>query len=199
MKKLIAAILSICCVAAVACGCGYTDALDQQRSATQATEAQSTEDEAVDNVNAADFEDSFDGLCEYFNKKLYTVAKETDTPSVTEMDAALIGAVQGKKYALTYNGTSITVELYEYDPENLNDTANEVISSVKTDGTFTIKSEYEGETLELPAVTAYLSDNGKYLMIYTDSSINAENPDTTSDSYTHREEVIENFKAFHSN
>ena len=81
------------------------------------------------------------------------------------------------------------IELYEYDLNNLNDTAKSVINSVKKDGSFVI--------LDLPAVTAYLSDNGKYMMIYTDNSIDKKNPDENSDSYKHREQVIENFKEFH--
>ena len=41
-----------------------------------------------------------------------------------------------------------------------------------------------------------MSDSGKYLMIYTDASIDDSNPDKEADNYKHREEVIKEFKAF---
>ncbi len=104
------------------------------------------------------------------------------------MDSALIGAEKGRKYATTYNGKNITVELYSYDTANLNDTAKSIIESVKNDGTFTI--------LEFSPVKAYLSDNGKYLMVYSDASIDESKTD--DDNYTHREQVIEDFKAFYA-
>ena len=108
--------------------------------------------------------------------------------NVTEMDFSLVGAQAGKKFATTYNGKNITVELYSYDTANLNDTAKEIIASVKNDGTFTI--------LDLNPVKAYLSDNGKYMMVYSEASIDENKTD--SDNYTHREQVIKDFKAFHN-
>ena len=111
-----------------------------------------------------------------------------DESSVTVMDASLIGAKEGKKFVTAYGGKAITIELYEYDLKNLNDTAKTVIESVKNSGEFTI--------LDLPSVKAYLSNNGRYIMVYTDASIDDATPDKESDNYKHREEVIKNFKSF---
>ena len=83
----------------------------------------------------------------------------------------------------------ITIELYEFDTQSQNATADEVVKSVKADGTFSI--------LELPDVKAYLSDNGKFLMIYNDKGLDESKTD--SDNYKWREEVLEKFKSFHSN
>ncbi len=191
MKKFIAAVLCAGLIAIVSAGCGYTDALNSQNSTTAQDSQTSTEDTAVKEVNADDFEDSFSGLCQYFANMGYikVADKKIDETKVTKMDVSLIGAKEGNKYATDFGGKSITIELYSFDIKNLNDTANSIIDSVKKDGTFSI--------LDLAPVKAYLSDNGKYLMIYTDESIDDENPDTNSSPYQHREEVIKNFTEFH--
>ena len=202
MKKLIAAILCAGLMAAAFSGCAYKDALDDHgssaTSSVQASDASnsdsSTDNQSMDgDVQASDYEDSLDGLESYFAKLGYL---NTDSDgkvkddSVVKMDSSLIGASAGKKYATTYDGSQITIELYSYDSSKLNDTANQVIDSVKNDGSFSI--------LNLPEVNAYLSDNGKYLMIYNDTKIDDEDPDKTSNSYKHREEVVSNFTAFHN-
>ncbi len=192
MKKLIAAALAALCIISALSGCGYKDALENTSSENQTTTTAATTDEAVKTVNASDYADSFDGLCDYFRDKGYIVEKageEVKESNVTVMDASLIGAEQGKKFVTKYNGNAITIELYAYNVSALNDTAKDIISSVKSSGTFTI--------LDLAPVSAYLSDSGKYLMIYTDASINSDNPDTSAANYTHRQEVIEDLAAFH--
>lgn len=193
MKRFIAAILCAGLIAVATTGCGYTDALAQNSSSqTQETsQADDNQSATADEVSEDNFDDNLDGLCNYFAKMDYIATKKDaiDESALTKMDASLIGAKSGNKFTTKYNGKAVTIELYEYDTKNLNDTAKDVIASVEKDGTFTI--------LELPAVKAYLSDNGKYLMVYTDSSIDDEEPDTESDNYKHREEVIENFKSFH--
>lgn len=189
MKKIIAVILSACCIGALLAGCGVSDALTQTKNTETATQASEQENEP--SVKDTDFNNDFDGLCDYFVAKGYTVAKagdKLDEKKVTEMDAALVGAENGKKFATTYNGKNITVELYGYNTSELNDTAKQIIESVKKDGTFSI--------LGFDPVKAYISDNGKYMMVYSDASIDESKTD--SDNYTHREQVIEDFKAFFS-
>lgn len=191
MKKLLAAIIAMVSITAALTGCGYQDALEVASSKNQETTAAATADEVKNSVKASDYEDSFDGLCNYFRDKGYIVEKAGDEikdANVTVMDASLIGAEQGKKFATKYGGNTVTVELYAYNQAESNDTAKEIINSVKTNGTFTI--------LDLASVTAYLSDSEKYLMVYTDSSIDSENPDTTAANYTHRQEVIDDLAAF---
>lgn len=193
MKRFIAAILCVGLIAAISTGCAYKDALSKDKTATtQATEATGSV-ATVDEIDAKNFSDNLQGLSEYFAKKEYITTKDgkIDESTVTVMDASLIGAKEGKKYATSYGGKAITIELYEYDVRNLNnlnDTAKAVIESVKNSGEFTI--------LDLPPVKAYLSNNGRYIMVYTDASIDDANPDKESDNYKHREEVIKNFKSF---
>ncbi len=200
MKKFIAVILSVCFMAAMLAGCGVSDPLTGSSAVdTEETTSESTQDEANEAaVKSADYEDSFKGLCDYFVAMGYTVEKAGDELSdsnVTEMDASLIGASEGKKFTTKYNGKDLIVELYVYDTDNLSDAANEIITSIQENGTFEILPDENGKYLA--AITAYLSDSGKYLMIYTDSSIDDSKPDTSSDNYTHREQVIKDFKAFH--
>ena len=190
MKRFIAAILCVGLIAAVSTGCAYKDALSKDNTATtQATDATGSSATA-DEPKPADFKDNLEGLISYFTELEYLAMKDgkLDESSVTVMDASLIGAKEGKKFVTAYGGKAITIELYEYDLKNLNDTAKTVIESVKNSGEFTI--------LDLPSVKAYLSNNGRYIMVYTDASIDDANPDKESDNYKHREEVIKNFKSF---
>lgn len=189
MKKFFAALLCAGLIVTAFAGCGYKDALDNQQS-SQVSESE-VQETTVPKADEKDYDDSFDGLCNYFAKLGYIDTKdgEIDTSKEVTMDSSLVGSENGKKFKATYNGKQVTVELYSYDPNNLNDTAKGVIDSIKKDGTFSI--------LELDPVTAYMSDNGKYMMIYTDSSIDKNNPDENSDNYKHREQVITDFKAFH--
>lgn len=193
MKRFFAAILCIGIIAAVSTGCAYKDALSKENTTTtQATDATGSL-ATVDETENKNYSDNLEGLSNYFADKGYITTKDgkIDESTVTVMDASLIGAKEGKKYATSYGGKAITIELYEYDLTNLseiNDTAKTVIESVKNNGEFTI--------LDLPSVKAYLSNNGRYIMIYTDASIDDKKPDENSDNYKHREEVIKNFKSF---
>ena len=129
MKRFIAAILCVGLIAAVSTGCAYKDALSKDNTATtRATEATGNV-ATVDEIDAKNFSDNLQGLSEYFAKKEYITTKDgkIDESTVTVMDASLIGAKEGKKYATSYGGKAITIELYEYDVKNLNDTAKAVV------------------------------------------------------------------------
>ena len=107
------------------------------------------------NPDMSAYTNDFDGITKYL-ADCEVIAGEG-----AEMSADFIGAVTGKKYAFSYEGQKATCEIYEYDLENLNDTAKAVIDSVKTKGYF--------ESLD-SEVTATLSNNGKFLMIYVNSA-----------------------------
>ncbi len=178
MKKIIPLIMISILIISVFAGCGYdpltsgssvtaTTATDDKGN-TQATEAQK--------VSKENYSKDLKGLVEYFNDLGYI---ENEEEMVTEMQYKLIGAKAGNRYV---KGTA-NVELYEFDTKNLNDTAKAVIESVKNKGKFTL---YDKE------VEAYLSDNEKYLMVYTDSA--AE--DKASDAYKTKQAAIKDFKEF---
>ena len=149
-------------------------------SAVSSTSSESSEAEAtpepVISVDESKYEDNLDGLADYMKKKEYI------SGDATEMAAAMIGAEKGVKYTGSYEGNNnITMELYEYDTANLNDTANAIIDSVKESGQFTLM----GMT-----ANATLSDSGKYLMVYTDTVTGEEHDARTAEV---KEEFV-NFK-----
>ena len=186
MKKIISALLMASVIAISAAGCGYNDALEQASKANQQTtsasqSSDSTSDE-ISKVTDANYKDTFDGLCSYMQDKGYY----TDKAVKTEMDASFIGAKQGVKYSISNN---LAIELYEYDTTKLNDTAKEIVKEVKDSNSFTIIEGY-------PVNAAYLSNNGKYLMIYNDTKIDKNNPKKDSNEYKARENAVEDFLAF---
>lgn len=180
MKRVLAALLCAGLIMIFTSGCFGAPQVNPEDVATG--------DEAS-SLNAADYKNDFEGLCNYF--AAYGYINPKDPTKTSEMDASLIGAKVGKKFTAVriddVDVKNITIELYEYKTDNLNATADEVIGSVKSNGTFTI--------LELPEVKATISDNGKYLMIYNDKGL--DETKTDSDNYKWREEVLEKFKSFH--
>lgn len=178
MNKLIPLIM-ISMVMLIFAGCG-NDPLTSGGSATAATAATSTDEQGntqateAEKISQENYSKNLKGLAEYFNDLGYI---ENDEGNTTEMQYKLIGAKAGNRYV---KGTA-SVELYEFDTKNLNDTAKAVIESVKNEGKFTL---YDKET------EAYLSDNEKYLMIYTDSAAD----DKASDAYKTKQAAIKDFK-----
>lgn len=182
MKKIISALLMASFIAISAAGCGYNDALDQASKANEQTTSASQSSENTEESKAVDYKDNFDGLCSYMQDKGYYTKDTTKT----EMDSSFIGAKQGVKYSVS---TNLAIELYEYDTKNLNDTAKKIVNEVKERNSFTIIEGY-------PVNAAYLSDNGRYLMIYNDSKIDSKNPDKNSNEYKARENAVKDFLAF---
>lgn len=128
----------------------------------------------VEDVSQDAYEDNLEGIMGYFKDKGYIAGDPTT------MSAELIGAKEGYRYQFTYAKAKISVELYEYDLDNLSDVANEVLNGVKENGKVTVQDT---------SVDAVVSDNGKYLMIYTKDKDDDE-------SIKREEEVINEFKSF---
>jgi hypothetical protein len=76
-----------------------------------------------------------------------------------------VGAEEGWRFTVTYKSTSTNLELYRYDSKNLDDTAKDIINSVKSDGKFKLNDTNED-------IEAYLSADENFLMIYQDSTNN---------------------------
>lgn len=102
--------------------------------------------------------DTLEGLCEYMENGMAI------TGDPVEMSYKEIGAIAGVRYRFSYNGSTVQVELYEFDLDNLDEKGRECLDSVEEKGKFTVLDN------EVPAVR-----NGKYLMIYTDTSKKDEN------------------------
>lgn len=177
MKKFIAIALICFMSAFVFVGCGQ-DALSTTATETE-TASESTEDDTTTDEETTDikYDNTLSGLAEYLNSKGYI--ESLDSPTV--MSAELIGADKGYRYT---SGTA-RIELYRYRPNKLDNTGKKVIESVKENGTF----ELYGNTFN-----AWLTDDGKFLMIYSDTAIGED--DTTSDAYKTRQKAVKAFKNF---
>lgn len=123
----------------------------------------------ADSISQKNYDNNLDGLVNYFKALHYLPV--TTTP--TQMLAEVIGAVKGYRYIYTVNGSQTVVELYEYNPAAMNDTAKRVLGEIRETGSFHLFNK-EGVDKDT-TYTAYLSDNGKYMMIYTDNSNNDGN------------------------
>ena len=160
MKKLALITAVIIAVSACFVGCAANDPLSNKDAytATQATQeaTEATHDEPK-SVNPSDYENNVDGLCKYLKALDYLQGEPV------KMAADLIGAEKGYRYVFTYEKGNINAELYEYNTNNLNDKAKATIESVKKNGYFQIQG--------FDKVEAYMSDNGKYLIIYSDSNL----------------------------
>ena len=180
MKRIIALLLCIGLFASVAAGCGG--------SGKQPT---ATGDEAV-SKKATDYKNDFSGLCTYLSALGYINPLEDNKGiTYTVMSADIIGAKQGRRFTATHRKDT-TIEIYEFDLKKLASTPDEaattVLASVKKDGTF---KNLVGETVK----NVYLSNKERYMMIYTDTSINGDTKKTDK-NYQAREEVVKNFKNF---
>lgn len=202
MKKIwffaLAAVLTV----AVA-GCGSDVVTDSQGNVVSTTSSKASSSPASQVASAApkkatDYPNTLDGLVAYMKAQGY-IEKDYTAPATfgqtaasnsNVMQAQLIGAKSGKRYTGKYDGKdNITIELYEYDPANLDSTGQKVIDQVKQKGTFTI---FEKD------VEAYLSSNSKYLMVYKDTELSEDkNDDKAADHKARKQKVIEDFQAFH--
>ena len=103
----------------------------------------------------------------------------------TDMQNEVIGAIAGYRFTVELEGGNALVELYEFDKDNLNDSAKKVIDDVKKNGCFNM--------LDISNVNAQLSDNEKYLMIYNDAKSEGDNPDAAHKE--RRDKITKLFKA----
>lgn len=137
----------------------------------------------TDKVNMKDYENNLGGLEDYLIKLQYIPANTEKT----KMMYSVIGAVAGDRYIFNVNNSGVLVELYEYEPDHLNKDAKRILGEVRETGAFHVfGNESIDGNVTYPAT---LSDNEKYLMIYTDNKDSAENQ-------TQKKLVIEAVKAF---
>ena len=130
----------------------------------------------IPEISDADYDDNIDGLCQYLTDA-YAVAGDK-----TQMSYDVIGAADGYRYLFRYNKSSVQVEVYAFDIKQLSEEAEQNLESVKANGMLKVIDR---------EIRAVISDSGKYVMIYQDSSAEEANQ-------TQRERVIQLFQAFHS-
>ena len=184
MRRFLAVFLALGLILSLAgCGQGNVTGVENGQIVTEEDEVKRQEaaqsEAEKENVTDADVDDSLEGLEQY----LTAAGAIAENPTKVEMESSFVGAEKGYKYNFSYEGNNnIRMELYEYDPENLNEIGKEVFDGIKSKGTFSVLG------IE---VTGYLSNNEKYLLIYTDT-IN----DDAKVHENHTQEVIKLFQEF---
>lgn len=128
----------------------------------------------VNGIEQNSYEDNLSGLMAYFKDKGYVAGEPK------KMSSALIGAKDGYRYEFKYEDIIVRIELYEYDLDNLNNDAKQILQRVKEEGLITV----QGTTVD-----GFVSDNGKYLMVYTSNKESEE-------AAQRKEEVIKDFKSY---
>lgn len=180
-KKILLGILSVLLVLSMtACVGGVSESLskltlpgeDADSSASSSVAAAPKPEEMQD----TQVEDNLLGLCKLLEGS-YAVAGEK-----TQMSYEVIGAQDGYKYRFTYNGKTVQVEVYAFDLENPSDLATKVLTEIQENGYFVMLDKQ---------VQATISDNGKYVMVYSDAG-------TDEKSTTQKARVLELFKKFKS-
>ncbi len=173
MKKIFAVILAVVLVLSM-CACMNQNAAPKLQSVTEPTD--------VSGISYNDYEDSLEGLCAYFADMGYAydfpeaTGDEMTDPVV--MNAKMIGADKGYKFTYTFDGNTIVLELYSYS-----DRESDFYKQIESEGKVTVTDKIDEGTVD-----AVLSDNGKYVMIYTPAEENEER-DTA---------ILEAFKGFYA-
>ncbi len=134
----------------------------------------------IKKVDASKFKNDLDGLEEYLKKLKYLPEDIT----AVDMMSEVIGAKAGERYNFTVDNSTVFVELYEYDTDNMNAEAKRVTAEAKKDGKIKVLSD--DNSAAFPAV---LSSSGKFLVMYTDNSTNEGNA-TRKKNFT---DAVKNF------
>jgi hypothetical protein len=160
MKKVwILAAAAALLMTATACGAGDVGGVSSSKAPAASSQAASSSSAPA--VSQDSVEDNLQGL------QKYLTGNGVLSGDPAKMRADVIGAKSGVRYQFSYNGkNNVTAEFYEYDLDNLNTTAKQVLDSVRANGKFTLMEQQ---------ITAALSDSGKYLMIYKDTVTKDEN------------------------
>lgn len=186
MKKLMA-LCGVLVLALSLSACGGTatqlpalvledPAASNAASQVSGTESGTQEEPTVEEVPYTEFDDSLDGLCDFLT------ANKAVAGEPTEMAYETIGAAGGYRYRFILNNSTVQVEVYAFDLENLGEQGQAVLDSVKESGQFPMLDNQ---------VPATLSGSGQYMMIYTDNSTSAENT-------AQKDRVLGLFQGFYS-
>lgn len=174
IKKWIAVLLAAAlCLSMTACASSQQTATVKMETSTVAEDGEETAAEIKD---PADYEDDIQGLCRFLEDCKVTAGEKI------QMSYDVIGAVNGYKYAYSYNDSNVQLEIYEFPEEDISETAQEIIDAVRGNGEFEILDN---------TIPAQISADGRYLMIYTDSK--AEKEDANK---AHKNHVDQCFAAF---
>lgn len=168
MKKILAFILAVAVVLSL-CGCMSAAKVQKVQTVTDPT--------STEGISYKDYNDTLEGLCAYFADLGYaynfTEATKDQAADPVVMAADMIGADKGYKFTYTYSGDTVVLELYSYT-----DTDSDLYKQAKAEGKITITEDLAEGTVDVT-----LSDNGKYLMVYSDEGENEERENAIVDAF----------------
>lgn len=168
MKKIVAFLLAVIMVLALT-GCMPAAQVPKVQKVTDPT--------SVEGIKYEDYDNSLEGLCEYFADLGYAYnlpeSTEDEFADPVKMNAGMIGADKGYKFTYTYGGETTVLELYYYS-----NTKNSYYKQAESEGKITVSSDIENGTVDVT-----LSDNGKYLMIYSDTGENEEREQAVTEAF----------------
>lgn len=168
MMKKIFSIVAVVLISAVAfAGCNTTSQTSSDGEGSSTSSVSSDEASETEIVNAEDYSRDFEGFVQYMTDGGYI------SGDGTALSASAIGAVQGERFTVGSGTSKFYVELYEFDVENMNDTASATVSDAKADGTFNLY----GDLTATQNTLAVATEDGRFLMLYTDSSTSEGNLD----------------------
>ena len=148
---------------------GAVATLETSSTASEGETAESTD------KDPAGYDDDIQGLCKYLEDCKVAAGEKV------QMSYDFIGAENGYKYVYRYADSAVQLEVYEF-PAELSETAKALQDAVRADGTFKVLDN---------TVPGYLSNDGRFLLIYTDAKSEKEDANKT-----HKEHVLECFNMF---
>ena len=159
MKKLILIVMSLA-IAVNLTGCmGVGDNSTPGVNTDEATDAKK--------LKISDYKNDLSGLEKYLVALNYIPSDCAHT----EMMYNVIGAKDGDRYNFKVDNSTVYVELYEYDPDKLNDDAKRVFDEVNKTGKFHVFGDDTSDE-DAAVFDAELSENSKYLLLYNGNTDN---------------------------
>ena len=175
LKKMLLAACSIVLVLTMS-ACAAAGGAPLSELVRPGEEAAGSETEQVKPVPQAECDDNLDGMSKYF------LSNSVIKGDKIVMSFDVIGAKNGYKYNFKYNSSTVQIELYEYDLENLNEAAKTALDSAKSKGKIKVLEK---------EIDVIISDSGKYLMVYSDKSKEEKNKTLRENTET----LFKGFKA----
>lgn len=163
MKKIFLFTVLIAVIAALTLLTGCNAMIND----TSADTVDATED-AAESPDSAD--KGFEKFVKYMEDGGYIKGKSE------KLSASFIGAAYGERYTISSGTSKIYVELYEYN-DTESDLARSILGAAKANGTFSLYNE-----IQTDKTAAAVSADGKYLMLYTDSSTSGNSVQTKNDA-----------------
>ena len=141
---------------------------------------------SIQESNYDDYIHSFEELQDLMNTPRFAAYMEESgyiKGKGLELTASVIGADYGERYTISSGSSKIYVELYEYK-DTSSKLALKVLSEAQSSGTFSLYNDLSTEN-----TAAAVTPDGKYLMLYTDSSTGENNVQTKNDAV----EAVKNY------